>query len=138
MKLSSFVANHKQIIYDDLLAGHAPRVGQFDETALKEARAKGRPQMGTTVMAPESVSLEYIYTDTHGATQLVSVKVDAPERIVFLPVPGWVIENIWQGDVAGSFHFETDAKILCDQFLAELDPANNLKHFGPQAAKRRE
>lgn len=138
MKLSSFVAEHKRKIYDDLLAGYSPSVGQFDESVLREARVKGRPQMGTTVMAPDSVTLEYIYTDSQGGTILLAVKVEAPERIVFLPVPGWVVENIWQGDVDGSYHFESDARALCEAYLAELEPERNPKHFGPQAAKRRE
>jgi len=55
-----------------------------------------------------------------------------------LPVPEWVVESIWQGDVAGSFHFERDAKRLLASFEQELEPDDNQKYFGPQMAKRRE
>ena len=57
---------------------------------------------------------------------------------MFLPVPDWVIESIWQGEISGSYHFESDAKALVEAFQAELSAENNPKWFLPQAAKRRE
>ena len=94
--------------------------------------------MGTTLYSPEEITFEFIYPDPTTTATILSVRVPAPERIVFLPVPDWVIENIWQGDVSGSYQLESDALVALDRFRTELEPGSNEKWFGKQPAKRRE
>lgn len=138
MNLSQHAAERRLRIFEDLAAGLPPREGVFDEHALRDARAKGQPQMGTTRYEPDAILCEFIYPASDGSTVLLTVRLDVPERIVFLPVPGWVVENIWQGDISGSHHFESEAERLLAEFAKEMDSAANKKWFGPQAAKRRE
>jgi hypothetical protein len=72
------------------------------------------------------------------AAQIVTVTQEAPERIVFLPVPSWVVEQIWQGDVDGTFHFESEARSLLAEFANGLEPEANLSWFAERQPKRRE
>jgi hypothetical protein len=138
MKLNAWVAEKKRQIFEDLRLGHPPRAGEFDQDLLNEARAKGQPQMGTVRFEPNRVMLEFIYSDPASSATVVTVVLAPPQRIVFLPVPGWVIESIWQGDIDGSHHFESDARDLVAEFVAQLEPETNAPLFGPQPAKRRE
>lgn len=137
MNLGAFAADQKQRIFNDLKAGQPPHEGTFDEALFREAKDVGPPQMGATRFSPKSIVHEFIY-NVPGKSIVLVVEVDSPERIVFLPVPEWVVENIWQGNVDGSFHFERDAKSLLETFRAEMEPSANERWFGPQAAKRRE
>lgn len=126
------------MIFDQLKQGLPPSEGEFDEQVLRDAKIKGQPQMGTTRFEPNAIFVEFIYPDPNSTASILTVKLDTPERIVFLPVPEWVIESIWQGDVAGSYHFESDARALVAKFEMELSEAENPKWFGKQMAKRRE
>lgn len=138
MPLNTYAAELRRSLFDDLLAGRAPSTGDFDAALLAEAKVKGAPQVGATRYAPDAIAFEFIYPDVAGSTIVFTVTVAAPERIVFLPVPEWVIESIWQGDIDGSYHFESDARRLVDGLVAQLEPDDNLKWFGPRQAKRRE
>lgn len=138
MKLSTFVAEHRRAILAALELGHPPSVGTYSEELLREAKAKGRPQMGSVRYEQHAVHLEFIYPDPLGASAVVTVTIDAPERIVFLPVPPWVIESIWQGDIDGSYVFESEAQIAMAALGNELEPDRNEKWFGARVAKRRE
>ena len=73
---------------------------------------------------------EFIYSSKGASSTVFQVEVDAPERIVYMPVPSWVIESIWQGEINGSFHFESDARELIDQFTASLQTEANASIFG--------
>ena len=126
MILSVFAALTKRKIYEELCLGFAPSVGSFVPELLRDAKDKGEPQMGTTVFAPDLVTFEYIYS----GSLLFSVSVVPPQRIVFMPVPSWVIETIWQGEIAGSYHFESDADALLAEFGRLLSPSENVKVFG--------
>ncbi|HMS54601.1 MAG TPA: hypothetical protein PKA27_04305 [Fimbriimonadaceae bacterium] len=137
MNLGAFAADQKQRIFDDLKAGQPPHQGRFDETLFREAKDVGSPQMGATRFAPRSITHEFIY-HVPGKSIVLTVEVETSERIVFLPVPEWVIENIWQGNIDGSHHFERDAYRLLESFRTEIEPDQNQKWFGPQVAKRRE
>lgn len=137
MNLGAFAADQKQRILSDLTNGQPPHEGTFDETAFREAKDVGSPQMGATRFTPRSILHEFIY-NVPGKSIVLTVEVEAPERIVFLPVPEWVVENIWQGNIDGSFHFEREALRLIELFREEAEPSKNEKWFGPQAAKRRE
>ncbi|MBN9502607.1 MAG: hypothetical protein BGO01_17595 [Armatimonadetes bacterium 55-13] len=138
MTLNAYAAAKRLAIFDELQAGHEPSEGLFDHAILEEGRVKGHPQMGTTTYEPNCISLEFIYPDPSTSATVLSVKLTPPERIVFLPVPEWVVESIWQGEISGSFHFESDAQKLYEALGSEITAENNKKWFGPQMAKRRE
>lgn len=138
MTLNEWSAEKRLLILEDLLAGRAPSLGVFDEVVLREGQVKGTPQMGGVRYAPLLVVFEFIFPDPLSSATVLSVSVVPPERIVFLPVPSWVIENVWQGEVFGSFHFESDARSLVERFELELDEESNLKWFEKQAPRRRE
>ena len=138
MPLNAFVAENRKQILGRLSRGEAPQVGEFDGETLRQALLKGGPQVGATRYEPNAVNFEFAFPDPIGAAMILRVRVPAPERIVFMPVPGWVIENIWQGDVDGSYHFEKDADELLAKFTADLEESPNLEWFGPRPPKRRE
>src|SRR5947209_18596132 len=112
MYLNAFAAEKRLALYDDLKKGLPPREGEYSDALLKEGKVKGQPQMGTTRYEPSSIVFEFIYPDPHTTATVLSVRVAAPERIVFLPVPEWVAETIWQGEIDGSFRFESEAMTL--------------------------
>lgn len=138
MTLNAFAAERRLATFEDLKAGQSPREGEYSEALLKEARAKGQPQMGTTRYEPHRISFEFIYPDPGSTATVLTVSIPSPERIVFLPVPEWVVESIWQGDIDGTFHFESEAMRLFEAFGRELEGEANLKWFGKRQAKRRE
>ncbi|MES1227921.1 MAG: hypothetical protein ABUL72_04565 [Armatimonadota bacterium] len=105
---------------------------------MQQSKIKQPVQMGTTVFHPQEVVFEFIYPDPLASALVFSVSLGVAERIVYLPVPEWVVENIWQGSVDGSFHFETEALALVDKLTSSLQPEANSALFGPQMAKRRE
>jgi hypothetical protein len=138
MKLAVWVAERRRNLLEDLVSGRAPREGTFDEDALKEAKIKGAPQLGSVRFEPRRVHLEFVFSDTKTVASVFVVTLEPPERIVFLPVPGWVTETIWQGEIDGGYHFESDARTQLAEFAAEIEESANEKWFGPQRAKRRE
>ena len=138
VSLSTFAAKIKREIHEDLLAGRTPRVGAYDSELLHQSKVKLPAQMGTTNFLPDLIVLEFIYPDPLSSALVLPVSIEAPERIVYMPVPGWVVENIWQGSVEGSYHFESHAKELLDALLKLVQPDENARLFGPQMAKRRE
>lgn len=138
MNLNAWTAEKKRHIYEDLLAGQPPREGSFDEAVWKDGKSKGQPQMGAAVYQPDLVTLEFIYNDPQGSAVILTVQVDPPERIVYMPVPSWVVESIWQGEISGSYHFESEANRLVAALQDQLSPDANRALFGPQMAKRRE
>jgi hypothetical protein len=138
MTLNQYAAERRLAIFEDLRSGREPSLGTFDPAVLAEARSKGHPQMGTTRYSPNEIVFEFIYPDPRGAAVILTTSIAPPERIVFLPVPSWVVENIWQGDIQGTHHFESEAMKLLGELEAELSPEGNMKWFEKQAAKRRE
>jgi hypothetical protein len=138
MTLNHYAAETRLAIFEDLRTGREPREGTFDAGLLREARTKASPQMGATRYSPDEIAFEFIFPDPLGAALILTVNVVPKERIVFLPVPPWVVENIWQGDVAGSHHFESDAIRLVSEFTGELAADANRKWFDRQPPKRRE
>lgn len=138
MTLNQHAAEIRMQIFDSLKKGLEPSVGTFDASVLKEGKTKGEPQVGTTRYEPDAIVFEFIFPDPRSAATVLSVRVDSPERIVFLPVPKWVVESIWQGDIDGSFHFESHARAMLKEFEALLEPEANRVLFGPKQATRRE
>lgn len=138
MTLNAYSAAKKIALFEDLKKGLPPSEGVYDEVVLKEAKAKGDPQVGATKYEPNVIQIEFIYPDPKSTSTILVVKLTPPERIVFLPVPTWVVESIWQGEISGTYHFESEAKRLYNEFGLELEADANQKWFGPQMAKRRE
>lgn len=138
MRLKEFISEKRKAIYEDLLAGREPREGRFDAELLKEARTKGSPQLGAVVLEPRRVCLEFIYPAPQANTVVLTVSLDPPERIVFMPVPSWVVEHIWQGEIDGSHFFESEARRHLRDFEDLLGEAANAALFGDRRAKRKE
>jgi hypothetical protein len=136
--LNAFVSEKRAKIFEELLQGLAPSEGDFSEELLKEGRVKGKPQMGTTRFEPTSIVLEFIYPDPRTSATILPVRIVTPERILFMPVPDWVVESIWQGEIDGTYHFESEAAQLLAVYAASLEAEANGKWFGPRPATRRE
>jgi hypothetical protein len=136
--LNAFSASKHRALFEDLRAGLDPSEGEFDSSLLKEARAKGNPQMGSTRYEPNSIVFEFIYPNPQGAAIIVSVRIASPERIVFMPVPAWVVETIWQGEIDGSYQFESDSYRLLEELRGRLEPDQNAELFQKKQATRRE
>jgi hypothetical protein len=130
MTLSAFSAKKRSRLFEALSDGRPPPEGEFSEAIFKEGKDKSKPQMGATRYEPNAIVFEFIYPDPIGAPILLSVRLEAPERIVFMSVPSWVVESIWQGEVSGSYHFESDANRLVAEFQANLLPESNSESFG--------
>lgn len=137
-RLSEFTAQLKREIYDQLRAGSPPAQGKFDAELLAAAREKGLPQMGSTRHTPHAIFIEFIFPDPTSAPIVFSVEIEAPERIVFLPVPDWVIDDVWQGEVAGRFVFESEALLYMQKLTDSLRIENNEALFEQKAPKRKE
>lgn len=138
MNLNAWLAQKRRGILESLTAGQPPAEGEFSEEVLVEGRVKGAPQMGAVRLEPRRVMLEFIYSDPASSATILTVTLEPPERVVFLPVPDWVVESIWQGEVTGSAHFESDAMRLVQAFEQELREEANARWFEPQPPKRRE
>lgn len=136
MNLNEFVAAKRRAILGALAAGHAPSEGAYCPEMLAEVRVKGAPRLGTVRYEPTRIILEFLFTEPGSMASIFAVTLDAPERIVFLPVPKWVVETIWQGEIDGSFHFESDARRHLEGFMAEVDPEANAHWFSEDRAAK--
>jgi hypothetical protein len=134
ISLNVYAAQKKRALFDDLRAGNPPSEGTFDEAIYKEAKAKGAPTMGATKYAPDALTFEFITQDPQAAAIVLSVRVEAPERIVFMPVPDWVVQTIWQGEIDGSYRFESEARAMLEQFSGLLEVGKNAELFGAKMA----
>jgi hypothetical protein len=127
MTLAEFVARNKREVFDRLVKGENPETGIYDLAVLAEGRGKGSARMGASVVHPDRVELQFLF-GTADPTIFV-VTLTPPERIVFMPVPKWVVANVWQGEVLGSTQFESDARRLLAEFEALLSPDQNPEQF---------
>ena len=129
MTLREFVAQHKQSLLADLEDGRIPEVGRCDEESLAEALKLSTVRVGKAEIRPNEVSFEFILTKAGGESTVHSIVVDTPERVVFMPVPSWVVETIWQGEISGSHQFESDAQKLVEQLQESLTPEQTAELF---------
>lgn len=129
MTLLEFSTFTRARLFENLEKGIAPSMGTFDEARFLDGKAKGAPMVGATRYEPNASIFEFIYPDPNGAPVVLAVEVAPPERIVFLPVPGWVVESIWQGEIAGSYAFESEAAAKLAEFAARLEPEANPAEF---------
>lgn len=131
MTLNEYATAHRMAIFEELKRGVAPSEGAFDEAVLREATIRGAgPQLGSLRYEPDRIHFEYIYPAKGSSALLFRVSIDPPERIVYLAVPTWVIQSVWEGEVLGSYHFESDADRLLQAFAAGLVSESNRVHFG--------
>lgn len=138
MTLAEFVAATRGTIFEALEKGLAPPAGTFDEAKFRDGKAKGSPLVGATRYEPMAAIFEFIYPDPNGAPVVLSVRVEPPERIVYLPVPGWVVESIWQGEIHGSYGFESEAEAHLAEFAARLGKDRNPDEFGERISVGRQ
>lgn len=136
--LNTYVAAMKREIFDRLRTGEPPHIGAYDETVWKDAKDKGVPQMGTATFTPRTIQLEFIFRDPLSANLVLLVTLDAPERIVFMPVPKWVHQEVWQGEVDGTFRFESEAFDLLRELSLELSEEGNKAWFEKRLPTTRE
>ena len=129
MTLQEFITERKRLVFEDLSSGRAPSTGQYDKAHLESLSNNGEPQMGTTRFEPKTVIIEFIFMSEGVSVGVLQVKLDPPERIVFMPVPNWVVETVWQGEVDGSYHFEADAEKLVKEYSEILKPLTNIDQF---------
>jgi len=138
MNLNAYVAGLRRGMLTQLLSGDEPSQGRFDAEMLRQGRVKGAPQLGAVRYTPDTIALEFIFSDGGSAATIFTVDLDAPERIVWLAVPEWVVETIWQGEIDGSYHFESDAMQLLARFAAGLSAEANRDSFGSRIIIGRE
>lgn len=138
MTLNEWASKQKIALLSRLQKQQMPDQGDFDEMAFREAMAKGDPQVGATVFEPNRVHFEFVFPDRATVATVLRVSMNPPERIVYMPVPEWVIETIWQGEISGCHHFESHARELLERFANQLEPEPNAALFGGEPPKRRE
>jgi hypothetical protein len=138
MTLNEFLAKTKRDLFDDITSHRPLRTGVYDSQKLDDLSSKGEPQIGTETLEPEKVVFEFIFKMPDGQASVIQVEVVPPQRITYLPVPEWVVESIWQGEVSGSYHFESDAHDHLRAFERNLQPEQNADWFKKQSPKRRE
>lgn len=129
MHLNSYVAQKKIEILQSLQANQPPAEGEYDHANWQEAKDLGSPQVGTARFSPDTIYLEYIYANPGASNLLFTVQLTPPERIVFMPVPDWVVETIWEGEIDGSYRFESEAQSLLESLTSELEEEKNKKWF---------
>ncbi|MCS7190756.1 MAG: hypothetical protein NZ843_04030 [Fimbriimonadales bacterium] len=129
MTLREFVRDQIRAVFDALKAGNAPPVGEYDPATLRECQRRALPQVGATRFLPDAIILEFIFQDASLGPAVLSVRISAPEPIVYMPVPDWVIEDVWQGDVTGSFRFRSEAERLLQAFSEQVFTERNRVFF---------
>lgn len=132
VQLREFSAVTKREIFERLLSGHTPASGEFDAGLLAQSKDLGEPKMGTTHFAPHAITHEFLY-GSGSDLKIFAVTLTAPDRIVYMPVPSWVVENIWQGSIDGTYHFAADAERLLSEFQVLLEASANAATFGVRA-----
>ncbi len=129
MTLREFVREQIQQIYGALQQGQPPPVGEYEPATLKECMRRTTVQIGTTHYRPDSILLEFIFTEPSMGPAILTIRIPAPEPIVYMPVPDWVIEDVWQGEVTGSFRFASEAQLLLKKLQNQIFSEANLLYF---------
>ncbi|MFN7161486.1 MAG: hypothetical protein ACK4NB_00310 [Fimbriimonadales bacterium] len=137
MTLREFVRDHIQAIHAALQTGSPPPIGAYDAAQLQECQRRASVQVGTSRFLPDAIVLEFIFQDASLGPAVLSVRIAAPEPIVYMPVPDWVIEDVWQGDVTGSFRFLSEAEQLLEAFREQVFTERNRAFFEKADLPRR-
>ena len=139
MTLREFTHTTRKQILDALQHKKAPPIGHFDRKVFEEAVQLREVQLGSAHYTPHSVILEFIFLrDQPGTPLILSVEVDTPEPVVFMPVPEWVQEDVWQGEVKGTFRLRSEAERLMEAFRHHVLEEENRHYFEQRSAPRRE
>lgn len=129
MTLRKFVRNNLQTIFEALQKRQLPPVGEYDAQTLKECFRRATVQTGTTHYQPDCILLEFIFSEPNLGPAVLSVRIPAPEPIVYMPVPDWVIQDVWQGEVTGSFRFASEAETLLKKLHNQIFAETNALYF---------
>ncbi len=139
MTLREFVREQIETTFAALKAGNPPPIGEYDPAALRECLRRAQTQVGASQFLPDAVVLEFIFQDASLGPAVLSVRIPAPEPIVYMPVPDWVVEDVWQGDVTGSFRFLSEAERLLEAFRQQVFTERNRAYFEkPDLPRRRD
>lgn len=139
MTLREFTNVTRKQILDALQHKLPPPIGHFDRRTFEDAVQMREVQMGCTRYTPHSVVLEFVFLhDTPGAPLILCVEVDAPEPVVFMPVPEWVQEDVWQGEVKGTFRLRSEAERMIESFRRQVLEEDNTHYFDQRPVPRRE
>lgn len=139
MTLREFTNVTRKQILQALQYKQAPPVGHFDRKTFEEAVQMREVQMGSARYTSHSVILEFIFLhDKPGAPLILCVEVDTPEPVVFMPVPEWVQEDVWQGEVKGTFRLRSEAEQLIEAFRRHVLESENPHYFEERPVPRRE
>ena len=131
MTLNEYLSKLKRELYEKVVNGVVPEQGECDAQRLSELIAQAKPQIGTCVIKPNQLVFEFLF-NLSDSTVIFPIVIVPPERVVFMPVPEWVVESIWQGEVAGTYRFESEACKLLSGFESALSPDNNPALFEQQ------
>lgn len=135
--LNAYAARKKQEILERLARGADPGEGFFDAATLRDCLKRGTPRIGSTTYEPMAIHLEFIFSSGDSAG-ILRVTIVPPERIVYLAVPDWVVDNSWQGFIEGTYEFESLAMDAVEKFSRSLEPEPNGALFGARQPTRRE
>lgn len=119
----------RRTLLETLKAGGRPGDATFDAAAVDAALAKGSPREGAIRFAPDAAIVEVHVAFAGSAPVILPFRFLAPERIVWMAVPEWVVENVWQGEVTGRHLFESEAWAALDRVAAGLMPEPNAAAF---------
>jgi len=134
MNLRTYAAQLRTEILTELQAGQNPTRGTFDPNRLADGRRKGAPQSGKLKFEPDTIVVEIIFPDPRTMATILEIRVPSPERIVWLAVPDWVQISVWEGQVSGSYVFETEAQAMLEKYTEGLAPEANRNGFGTDPA----
>jgi hypothetical protein len=139
MTLREFAVERQRSIFEALQHGLQPPTGIFDEETLRECLRRKQVQTGTTRYRPDRLLFEFIFHEPSLGPAVLTVAVETPEPLVYMPVPEWVVEDVWQGEVTGSFRFESEARLLLQAFSESIFSEANRAYFADrQPPKSRE
>lgn len=128
MTLGQFIADCKIRLLAELESRVEPSFGTYDVHQWPGSSRVKQVQIGSATPFPHNVEFEFILTLEEGS-EVFTISVPAPERIVYMPVPEWVLISVWQGEVSGSYHFESDATRMTDRYVALLTSGTNESEF---------
>lgn len=136
--LGEYVAAARLRAFEALRQKLLPPEGDFDVRMWQEFVDRPAIQMGTTRYEPSKVIIEFVAHRPPDPAAILAVTLTPPEPIIYMPVPEWVIENVWKGEVNGTYCFQSEASLRFARFADKLKPETNKKYFGSKPAVGRE
>ena len=112
-----WAVGRRRTLLETLKAGKRPDDATFDAGAVEAALAKGVPREGAIRFLPDAAIVE------------VHVAFAGSAPAIWMAVPDWVVENVWQGEVTGRHLFESQARAALDRVAAGILPEPNAAAF---------